>query len=52
MDHISFVWIADTSMPSQEKGQYPVPIIEELLDELLSASWFSTLDLCSGFHQI
>jgi hypothetical protein len=34
------------------KCEYPVPIIEELLDELQSASWFSTLDLCSGFHQI
>jgi hypothetical protein len=34
------------------KGQYPVPIIEELLDELKHATWFSTLDLCAGFHQI
>jgi hypothetical protein len=34
------------------KGQYPIPIIEEFLDELKHPSWFSTLDLCSGFHQI
>jgi hypothetical protein len=34
------------------KGQYHVPIIEELLDELYGASWFSSLDLCASFHQI
>lgn len=34
------------------KNKYPLPIIEELLEELQGASWFTTLDLCSGFHQI
>jgi hypothetical protein len=34
------------------KGKYHVPIIDELLDELAHASWFTCLDLRAGFHQI
>lgn len=34
------------------KSKYPVPIIDEFLDELSAASWFSCLDLKAGFHQI
>lgn len=34
------------------KSKYHVSIIEELLDELFGASYFTTLDLQSGFHQI
>jgi len=34
------------------KCKYPVPIIDEFIDELSQASWFTSLDLRAGFHQI
>ena len=34
------------------KWVYPVPSIDEMLDRLAGAKWFTTMDLTDGYHQI
>jgi hypothetical protein len=34
------------------KNRFPMPLVEEILDELAGTKFFTSLDTTSGYHQI
>jgi hypothetical protein len=34
------------------KNRFPMPLVEEILDKLHGAKFFTKLDMKSGYHQI
>jgi hypothetical protein len=34
------------------KNRYPLPRIDDLFDQLQGSSFYSKIDLCSGYHQL
>ena len=39
-------------VPKKEQDAYPLPVIDEILDQLGKAKFYSVFDLTSGFHHI
>jgi hypothetical protein len=52
MAHGEFVSIIQALNKITVKNQYPLPHIDDLLDQLKNVVYFTKLDLRSGYHQI
>ncbi|GFX71303.1 hypothetical protein TNCV_2453151 [Trichonephila clavipes] len=45
---VDYRWLNDVT----KKDSYPLPRIDDMLDTLADNTWFSTLDLKSGYLQV
>jgi hypothetical protein len=52
MVHGECVWIFEALNKIMVKNHYPLPRIDDLLDQLKNATYFTKLDLRSGYHQV
>ena len=52
MGPLECVSIIDSSTKVTIKNKYPLPRIDDLFDQLQGSSFFSKIDLRSGYHQL
>ena len=52
MDHCASAWIFAGLTHKQKKDSYPLPQIQEVLESMAGATYFSTMDFKSAFWQV
>lgn len=52
MEHGIFVWTTKKLNNMTIKNRFPMPIVEEILDEVSGTQFFLSLDMTSCYHQV